>query len=152
MPDFEVLERICARRAELDELEGRLVAQLGEVRAERDELAVAEKVLSRFADQDAGNQADEPAPVPVQVGGRAVLLIPHRVAGTTDVALPPEYQKILAFVRGAIGPVAAKQVGEGLGMDLHARSKLEPLRAKLVKLADRGWIRKLPDGRFTKQA
>jgi hypothetical protein len=25
-------------------------------------------------------------------------------------------------------------------------------RAKLVKPADRGWIRKLPDGRFTRRA
>lgn len=29
------------------------------------------------------------------------------------------------------------------------RSKLEPLRGKLVRLVDRGWLRKLPDGRFT---
>ncbi|GAA2731692.1 hypothetical protein GCM10010360_16000 [Streptomyces nogalater] len=28
-------------------------------------------------------------------------------------------------------------------------SKLEPLRGKLVRLVDRGWLRKLPDGRFT---
>ncbi|MCX4428987.1 hypothetical protein [Streptomyces mirabilis] len=27
--------------------------------------------------------------------------------------------------------------------------KLEPLRGKLSKLAGRGWLRKLPDGRFT---
>jgi hypothetical protein len=29
------------------------------------------------------------------------------------------------------------------------RGKLEPLRGKLNKLADRGWLRKLADGRFT---
>jgi hypothetical protein len=29
------------------------------------------------------------------------------------------------------------------------RAKLEPLRGKLVRLVDRGWLRKLPDGRFT---
>jgi hypothetical protein len=121
------------------------------VRAERDELAVAEKVFSRFADQDAVDQVAG-GPVPVRVGGRAVLLVPHRVVGVTDAALPAEYRKILAFVQGAVGPVAVKQVGEWLGMDPRERGKLEPLRAKLVKLADRGWIRKLPDGRFTKQA
>jgi uncharacterized coiled-coil DUF342 family protein len=42
MLDPELLERITARRAELDELE----EQLAEVRAERDELAVAERALS----------------------------------------------------------------------------------------------------------
>ncbi|WP_285444573.1 hypothetical protein [Streptomyces sp. ISL-44] len=28
-------------------------------------------------------------------------------------------------------------------------SELEPLRGKLVRLVDRGWLRKLPGGRFT---
>ncbi|GAB2953986.1 hypothetical protein GCM10027028_65330 [Streptomyces sundarbansensis] len=39
--DSELLERITARRAELDELEERLVAELAQVRAELGELAVA---------------------------------------------------------------------------------------------------------------
>ncbi|MHC3455741.1 hypothetical protein [Streptomyces prasinus] len=43
----------------------------------------------------------------------------------------------------------ARQVGEMLGVDVNVRSKLEPLRGKLVRLVDRGWLRKLPDGRFT---
>ncbi|MFE1029979.1 hypothetical protein ACFW5I_36520 [Streptomyces sp. NPDC058818] len=43
----------------------------------------------------------------------------------------------------------ARQVGETLGVDVNIRSKLEPLRGKLVRLAARGWLRKLPDGRFT---
>ncbi|MFF8932405.1 hypothetical protein ACF1AO_34650 [Streptomyces longwoodensis] len=43
MLDPEMLERITARRAELDELEEQLARQLAEVRAERDELAVAER-------------------------------------------------------------------------------------------------------------
>ncbi|WP_079175187.1 hypothetical protein [Streptomyces malaysiense] len=42
--DPELLERITARRAELDELEERLAKHSAEVRAERDELAVAERV------------------------------------------------------------------------------------------------------------
>ncbi|MEU1299183.1 hypothetical protein [Streptomyces shenzhenensis] len=75
-----LLERITARCAELDGLEEQLANQLVEVRAERDELAVAEKVVERMSEQLA-----EP----------------------------------------------------------------EPLRGKLVRLADRGWLRKLPDGRFT---
>jgi hypothetical protein len=36
-----------------------------------------------------------------------------------------------------------------MGLDTGVRGKLEPLRGKLSKLADRGWLRKLPDGRFT---
>ncbi|MFF3429808.1 hypothetical protein [Streptomyces sp. NPDC002602] len=51
MLDPELVERITARRAELDELEEQLAEQLAEVRAERDELAVAERVLERIARQ-----------------------------------------------------------------------------------------------------
>ncbi|MEU8548119.1 hypothetical protein AB0C81_14165 [Streptomyces roseoverticillatus] len=63
--------------------------------------------------------------------------------------LPPDYQRILAAVRQAAGPVMARQVGEMLGVDISVRGKLEPLRGKLVRLVDRGWLRKLTDGRFT---
>ncbi|MFJ6048969.1 hypothetical protein [Streptomyces sp. NPDC092307] len=63
--------------------------------------------------------------------------------------LPPDYQHILSVVRQAAGPVMAREVGEVVGVDVGVRSKLEPLRGKLVRLVDRGWLRKLPDGRFT---
>jgi hypothetical protein len=145
MTDSAMLERIAARRAELDVLEERLVRQLAELRAER---AVAEKVVARF-ERQAPPALSVSAPVSAQVAGRAVLLVPHRVAGMENTALPADYQRILALVRAAGGPVATRQVGQGLGMDTEIRGKLEPLRGKLSKLADRGWLRKLPDGRFT---
>jgi len=146
--DPELLERITARRAELDELEEQLAKQLADVRAERDELAVAERVLERMSEQLADERASV-APAPGQVGGRAVMLIPHRTSGVEETTLPPGYQRILAAVRLAAGPVMARQVGDALGIDVSVRGKLEPLRGKLVRLVDRGWLRKLPDGRFT---
>ncbi|AGP59322.1 hypothetical protein [Streptomyces rapamycinicus] len=57
MLDPELLERTTARSAELDELGERLAKQLAEVRAERDEPAVAEKVLERMSEQLAGERA-----------------------------------------------------------------------------------------------
>lgn len=36
-----------------------------------------------------------------------------------------------------------------LGLPVEGRGKLEPPRGKMCKLADRGWLRKLGDGRFT---
>jgi hypothetical protein len=89
------------------------------------------------------------APAPGEVGGRAVMPIPHRTSGVEETTLPPDYQRILAAVRQAAGPVKARQVGDALGIDVSVRAKLEPLRGKLVRLVDRGWLRKLPDGRFT---
>ncbi|MFG2632347.1 hypothetical protein [Streptomyces sp. NPDC048473] len=66
-----------------------------------------------------------------------------------ESALPAEYQRILTAVRQAAGPVATRQIGEVLGLEVGVRGKLEPLRGKLTKLADRGWLHKRPDGKFT---
>ncbi|MFF7443213.1 hypothetical protein [Streptomyces sp. NPDC008122] len=63
--------------------------------------------------------------------------------------LPPDHQRIIAAVRQAAGAVMAREVGEAVGADISVKAKLEPLRSKLVRLVDRGWLRKLPDGRFT---
>ncbi|QTD95736.1 hypothetical protein [Streptomyces cyanogenus] len=76
------------------------------------------------------------------------MLVPHRAPGMEETALAPQYRRILTAARQAAGPVIARQVGDALGVDLSARAKLEPLRGKLVRLVDRGWLRKLPDGRF----
>ncbi|MEV8533997.1 hypothetical protein [Streptomyces sp. NPDC051211] len=148
MLDPELLERITARRAELDELEEQLAKQLAEVRAERDELAVAERVLERMTGQLAEERASA-GPMPGQVAGRAVMLIPHREPGVEEGSLPWDYQRIITAVRQAAGPVMAREVGEVVGVNVTVKAKLEPLRSKLVRLVDRGRLRKLPDGRFT---
>lgn len=148
MVESEIAERVAARRVELDVLEDQLVMQLEQVRAERDELAVAERVWQRMAEQFAAETAAA-VPAAVQVAGQAVLLVPHRGPGVGVDALPPDYQRILAIVRGAGGPVAVRHVGQELGLEVAVRGKLEPLRSKLSKLAGRGWLRKLPDGKYT---
>jgi hypothetical protein len=119
-----------------------------QVRAERDELAVAERVLARVSEQITEERAAS-APVPAQVAGRAVLLGPLRGDSADEAALPGDYRRILAIVRAAGGPVQVRAVGEELGLQVGVRGKLEPLRAKLVKLADRGWLHKRGDGKFT---
>ncbi|MFD9541385.1 hypothetical protein [Streptomyces sp. NPDC060022] len=133
MLDPELLERITARRAELDELEQQLTDQLTRVRSERDELAVAERVLERVSEEIAGERAST-SPAPGQVAGRAVMLVPHRGPDIQESMLPPDYQRILTVVRQASGPVTARQVGETLGVDVTVKSKLEPLRGKLIRL------------------
>ncbi|MER5757402.1 hypothetical protein [Streptomyces sp. NPDC002088] len=144
------LERITARRSELDVVAEELTKQLGEVQAEREELVVAERVLHRLAEQDRSEAeaAGVVAATPARVAGRAVLLIPHRGEEPDEAALPGGYRKILAIVRAADGPVQVKAVGEEMGLQVAVRGKLEPLRAKMTKLADRGWLHKRPDGRF----
>ncbi|MFG3215915.1 hypothetical protein ACGF7X_40230 [Streptomyces tendae] len=145
------LERITARRSELDVLAEELGKRLGEVEAEREELVIAERVLLRLAEQDRAEAeaAVTVAPVKAQVAGRAVLLIPHRGEAQDETALPDDYRRILQIVRAGDGPVQVRAVGEELGLEVAVRGKLEPLRAKMTKLADRGWLHKRPDGRFT---
>lgn len=141
---------ITARRSELDALAEQLTKQLQEVQVERDELAIAERVLNRLAEQvQADADAEAVAPAKAQVAGRAVLLIPHRSDATDGAALPGDYRRILAIVRAADGPVQVRAVGEELGLEVAVRGKLEPLRAKMTKLADRGWLHRRPAGRFT---
>jgi hypothetical protein len=139
---------ITARRSELDALAEELAKQLQEVQAERNELEIAERVLNRLAEQ-ARADAGALAPASAKVAGRAVLLIPHRSDAAEEGALPGDYRKILAIVREADGPVQVRAVGERLGLDASVRGKLEPLRVKMAKLADRGWLHKRGDGRFT---
>lgn len=146
--DPEVQERITARRAELDGLEEQLVKQLDEVRAERDELAVAVRVWQRMSKQLAEEQAVAGSPT-VQVAGRAVRLVPDREPGMEESVLPGDYQRMLSIVAAADGPVMVKDVGAELGIDTTITGRLEPLRRKLTKMSDRGWLHKRPDGKFT---
>ncbi|MET8682328.1 hypothetical protein ABZW18_33390 [Streptomyces sp. NPDC004647] len=139
---------ITSRRSELDALAEELAKKIQEVQAERGELAIVERVLNRLAEQ-ARADAGAVAPVSAEVAGRTVLLIPHRSDAADEGALSGDYRKILAIVREADGPVPVRAVGERLGLDASVRGKLEPLRAKITKLADRGWLHKRPDGQFT---
>ena len=129
-------------------LRQQLTKQLQEVQVEREELAVTERVLNRLAEQ-AQADVEAAAPVSAQVAGRAVLLIPYRSDAADEGALPGDSRKILAIVREADGPVQVRAVGERLGLDASVHGKLEPLRAKMTKLAARGRLRKRGDGRFT---
>ena len=90
-----------------------------------------------------------PQPDAPRSPAEALLLVPHRDDATSEADLPGEYQRLLALVTGADGPVRVKDIGALLGLDTKTQGKLEPLRGKLSKLAGRGWLRKLPDGRFT---
>lgn len=78
-----------------------------------------------------------------------MLLIPQCGEALDETALPGDYRRILSIVRAADGPVQVKAVGEELGLEVAVRGKLEPLRAKMTKLSDRGWLHKRPDGKFT---
>ncbi|WP_199923759.1 hypothetical protein [Streptomyces cellulosae] len=145
-PDVRAL--ITARRAELEVQAEKLSQQLQEVRDELEELAVAERVTRRLAQQLRAEPEQKTPPAAGQVAGRGVFLVPQRERGVDEAVLPTDYQRIMDVVRRAEGPVMVKQVCGELGISLEpARS--EALRSKLNRLAERGWLRKLADGTFT---
>ncbi|WJV44783.1 hypothetical protein [Streptomyces flavofungini] len=104
------------------------------------ELVVAERTLARLAEQNRAKGEAAPAvtPAPARVEGRTVLLIGHRSENPDESALPKDYRTILQLVRDADGPVQVRAVGERLGPDASVRGMLEPLRAKLNRLAGGG--------------
>jgi hypothetical protein len=109
-------------------------------------VAVAERVLSRLQEQMA---AEEVRVVAVgQVAGQPVLLVPHRAPGMDEQALPSEYRKLPEVVHDADEPVVVKDVCRALDVGIEARHT-EAMRSKLNRLAERGWLRKRPTGRFT---
>lgn len=112
------LERITARRSELDAIAEELAKRLGDVQAEREELVIAERVLHRLAEQDRAEAEAGAvvAPTSARVAGRAVLLIPHRGESPDESALPADYRKILQIVRDGDGPAQVRVVGEKLGL------------------------------------
>jgi hypothetical protein len=67
---MQELERITARRSELDALAEELAKRLQEVQAERGAV-IAERVLNRLAEQDraAAEDAAAVAPTPARVAG-----------------------------------------------------------------------------------
>ncbi|GGV89014.1 hypothetical protein GCM10015535_41450 [Streptomyces gelaticus] len=85
----------------------------------------------------------------MQVEGRSVLKVPYRAEVPDASALPGGYQRMLGIVEAAGGPVMVEEVGAELGIDATIAGRLEPLRGKLSKPADRGRLRKLPNGTFT---
>jgi repressor of nif and glnA expression len=53
----------------------------------------------------------------------------------------------MEIVAGADGPVTAKDVALELGREA-SPAKIEPVRGRLRKLADRGWLSRTASGRY----
>lgn len=132
---MQELERITAHRGGLDTLVEELARQLQEVQVEREEPLIAERVLNRLAEQD--RAAAETATAVAPASARVVLLIPHRSENPDEAVLPGGYRRILRSC-GRRRPGAGQGCRRGTG-SVAVRGKLEPLRAKVIKLAGRGW-------------
>jgi hypothetical protein len=156
---------LLERRVVLSERAEQLRKQLADTEAEVVRLEMAEIVYQQYQeDAEAGHpdaaawqQALEeatggapavPAPRAGATPGAAGQLLfgPHGPDSRTE-DLPGDYQAIMEAVAGGGGPLQAKDVACALGLD-PGPAKVEPVRGKLRKLAERGWITRTPAGRY----
>ncbi|WP_329157005.1 hypothetical protein OHB49_00665 [Streptomyces sp. NBC_01717] len=156
---------LLERRVVLSERAERLRKQLADVEAEVARLEMAEIVYRQYQeDADAGHpdaaaweqaleEATGGAPaVPAQSAGATPgaagqLLFGPRGSESRIEDLPADYRAIMEVVVGGGGPLQAKDVARELGLDL-LPAKVEPVRGKLRKLAERGWITRTSAGRY----
>jgi cell division septum initiation protein DivIVA len=148
----ELQRREAAARAEAEELRGR-IAELAE------RLARAEERLSRLVitretvEEVLDSAATEIAPVSSaaeQLEGTAlprpgrppvtgVVAVPPWRAGLEVSVLPQDYRDLLEVAEDAGRPLRAGQIAAAAGLSTD-RGKVETLRSKLKRLAERGWL------------
>ena len=148
----ELQRREAAARAEAEELRGR-IAELAE------RLAQAEERLSRLVitretvEEVLDSAATEIAPVSLaaeQLEGMAlarpgrspvigVVAVPPWRAGLEVSVLPQDYRDLLEVAEDAGRPLRAGQIAAAAGLSTD-RGKVETLRSKLKRLAERGWL------------
>jgi len=97
-----------------------------------------------LAEDEAAGEED-----PAMAGGAEPgRVVPYRKDAAGPGDLSAEYQRVLAEVAEAGAPVRCKRLCERLGAGTEPR-KVEAMRARMKRLADRGWLREQAPGLFT---
>jgi cell division septum initiation protein DivIVA len=140
----ELQRREAAARADAEELRGRIAA-LAEQLAQAEE-RLSRLVITRETVQEVlEGAATEIAPVSAAAGqpGRSpvtgVVMVPPWRAGLEVSVLPQDYRDLLEVAEDAGRPLRAGQIAAAAGLSTD-RGKVETLRAKLKRLAGRGWL------------
>jgi hypothetical protein len=142
----ELQRREAAAREEAEELRGR-IAQLTGRLAQADErlsrLMIARETVEEVLN-GAGSQAavtpDGAAPSRSgHLSAVGVLAVPPWRPGLEASALPEAYRDLLEVAQDAGRPLRAGQIAAAAGLSTD-KAKVEGLRAKLKRLAERGWL------------
>jgi hypothetical protein len=158
----ELQRREAAARREVDELRGEIarlserLARAGErlSRLEITRETVAEILGGAGTDEaTAGREAG--AADPATAGSRladgppvGVVTVPPWRPGLAQSVLPPSYQDLLEVLADAGRPLRAGSIAAAAGLSTD-KSKVEGLRSKLKRLAERGWLAEDGPGLFT---
>jgi hypothetical protein len=90
--------------------------------------------------------------VPEGTAGRPRSVVPVRRTGLGVSVLSPDYQQIMTVVAGrgpaGDGAVTCREITAALGLKLVA-AKVEGVRSKAKRLAERGWLTEAAPGRFS---
>ena len=142
----ELQRREAAAREEAEELRGQ-IAQLTGRLAQADE-RLSRLVIARETVEEVLNGADSEAAVtpdgaaPSRSGHLSpigVLAVPPWRPGLEVSALPEAYRDLLEVAEDAGRPLRAGQIAAAAGLSTD-KAKVEGLRSKLKRLAERGWL------------
>ncbi len=153
----ELQRREAAARQEVDELRGE-IARLND-RLERAEERLSRLEITRETVTEilGGAGADQPTVAAeaasagsLAAGGRpiGVVTVPPWRPGLAQSVLPPSYQDLLEVLADAGRPLRAGNIAAAAGLSTD-KSKIEGLRSKLKRLAERGWLTEDGPGLFT---
>ena len=147
----ELQRREAVARAEAEELRGQIAAlaeQLARAEERLSRLVITretvEEVLDSAATQIAPvSAAGQPEGAALPRPGRSPVIgavtVPPWRAGLEVSVLPQDYRDLLEVAEDAGRPLRAGQIAAAAGLSTD-RGKVETLRAKLKRLAERGWL------------
>ena len=110
-------------------------------------LVIAREEVMRVLEEPIGTEAPgEPVKEPGPVSPIGMVTVPPWQEGADALVLPRSYQDMLEGAADAGRPLRAAEfaAAAGLGTD---RAKVQALRSKLKRLAQRGWLAEEPGGR-----
>ena len=154
----ELRRREAAARQEVDELRGeitRLTERLARAEERLSRLEITrETVAGILGDVGPGQPtagAADPAPVGSRLAGGSpigVVTVPPWRPGLAQSVLPSSYRDLLEVLADAGRPLRAGGIAAAAGLST-GKSKIEGLRSKLKRLAERGWLAEDGPGLFT---
>ena len=144
----ELQRREAAAREEAEELRGQ-IAQLTERLAGAEERVSRLVIARETVDEVLSETGPEASPaampeetVPSRLGHLSpvgVLAVPPWRPGLEASVLPRAYQDLLEVAEDAGRPLRAGQIAAAAGLRTD-KAKVEGLRSKLKRLAERGWL------------
>jgi cell division septum initiation protein DivIVA len=148
----ELQRREAAARAEAEELRRRiaeLAGQLAQAEERLSRLVIARETVEEVLDSAATEiapvspAAEQPEGTALPGPGRSpvigVVAVPPWRAGLEVSVLPQDYRDLLEVAEDAGRPLRAGQIAAAAGLSTD-RGKVETLRSKLKRLAERGWL------------